>query len=53
MKQLLETVNEIHKENIVHLDIKSCNILVDKEDNLVLADFGLAELASSLNISDG
>lgn len=45
-KQLLTAVYTLHKENIIHQDIKSENILVFKDTNgnyhLELADFGLA-----------
>jgi len=40
-RQLVEGVSELHKNNIVHRDIKPQNVFLDSDDNLVLGDFGL------------
>jgi len=42
MKQLFEAIAFCHAEGIVHRDIKPSNILVSDNNELVLADFGLA-----------
>ena len=42
MQQLLNGLYFIHKNYILHRDIKTANILVTKEGKLKLADFGLA-----------
>lgn len=38
--QLLEALYSCHEMNIVHADVKPNNILIDVEDNAVLADWG-------------
>ncbi|ORX36332.1 kinase-like domain-containing protein [Kockovaella imperatae] len=42
MKQMLEGLAYIHENNIIHRDIKTANILVDKRGQVMIADFGLA-----------
>lgn len=42
--QLSDAVNAVHRLQIVHLDIKPGNILLDQDDNLKLGDFGLARM---------
>lgn len=41
------TLNSIHKKGIIHRDIKPENILVDKDENFVLTDFGIAHYEKS------
>ena len=42
LHQLTNAIEYMNKMNIVHRDIKLENILIDKQMNLVLADFGFA-----------
>ncbi|XP_003387081.1 PREDICTED: cyclin-dependent kinase 9-like [Amphimedon queenslandica] len=42
MQQLFNALAYIHGNNILHRDMKSCNILVTRKGELKLADFGLA-----------
>lgn len=39
---LLDSLENIHGQGIIHRDIKPENILVTKDENFVLADFGIA-----------
>lgn len=41
-KQLFEGLDYLHRRGVLHRDIKAANILVSKEGQLKLADFGLA-----------
>ncbi|TRM60326.1 kinase-like domain-containing protein [Schizophyllum amplum] len=42
MKQLLEGTEYMHRNNIVHRDMKAANLLINNEGVLQIADFGLA-----------
>ena len=43
---ILHALSLLHKEGIVHRDLKPDNCLVDKDNNLMLADFGLSMYSS-------
>jgi cyclin-dependent kinase len=43
MKQLLQAMAKIHSNGIIHRDMKPPNLLLNKNDDLFLADFGLSE----------
>ena len=46
---ICKSVNKIHKLGIVHNDLNSANVLVDKTNNVILSDFGDSELYGNLN----
>jgi eukaryotic-like serine/threonine-protein kinase len=43
-RQLSYLLRCVHGAGILHLDIKTCNILVGEDDMLVIADFGMARM---------
>ncbi|MCE0524091.1 MAG: protein kinase [Methylacidiphilales bacterium] len=43
MNHAVAALHSAHKANIVHLDIKPANFLVDRSNNIMLTDFGLAQ----------
>ena len=42
--QLADALHYVHKNSLVHRDVKPGNILIDGQDNPLLTDFGLAKL---------
>jgi eukaryotic-like serine/threonine-protein kinase len=42
--QVLKGLEYAHKNGIVHRDIKPANILIDSEDNALVADFGISHI---------
>jgi serine/threonine protein kinase len=43
LSHAVAALHAAHKANIVHLDIKPANFLIDRSNNIMLTDFGLAE----------
>jgi serine/threonine-protein kinase len=41
--QIGNALDFVHEKNIVHLDIKPSNIIIDKDDNARLIDFGVSK----------
>ncbi|WP_253805998.1 protein kinase [Paenibacillus sp. Cedars] len=42
VEQLIFCLDKIHSNNIVHRDIKPQNLLIDENNDVVLADFGIS-----------
>jgi eukaryotic-like serine/threonine-protein kinase len=49
--RLAEALAHVHAHDLVHRDVKPANILLDREDNAYLADFGLAHLAGATRLT--
>lgn len=43
-RQMSEALDYAHSQGLLHRDIKPSNILLDEQDNCLLADFGIARL---------
>jgi serine/threonine protein kinase len=50
MRECLEALRFIHENNVVHRDLKPENIFFDEHFNVVLGDFGLADVIDSSNL---
>ncbi|CAF1327012.1 unnamed protein product [Didymodactylos carnosus] len=42
-KRIKEALEYVHSQNIVHMDVKSANVMVDMDGKWYLADFGSAK----------
>ncbi len=51
MKQLTSAITHAHQNHIVHRDIKPHNILIDREGNVKITDFGIAMALSATSIT--
>lgn len=45
--QVLEALSTIHSVGLLHMDLKPDNIMVDKDDNAVLIDFGASKRSAN------
>ena len=45
--QVADALDEAHRQDVVHCDVKPGNLIVDEDDRVRLIDFGIARVASS------
>jgi serine/threonine protein kinase/tetratricopeptide (TPR) repeat protein len=50
-KQVCEGLSEAHKSGVVHRDLKPSNIMIDKEGNARIMDFGIARSLKAKGIT--
>ena len=43
IRQVCNALKEVHENNMLHLDVKPANIMLDKKGNAVLIDFGISK----------
>jgi serine/threonine protein kinase/Tfp pilus assembly protein PilF len=51
-KQICEGLAEAHRLGVIHRDLKSNNIMIDKEGNVRIMDFGIARSLEAKGITD-
>ena len=51
MRQLTSAISHAHQNHIIHRDIKPDNILIDRHDNVMITDFGIAMALSATSIT--
>lgn len=48
--QVCKAIDFAHKNGVIHRDIKPANILIDRQGNAMVADFGIAQLRDKTDI---
>ena len=50
-KQICEGLAEAHKQSVIHRDLKSSNIMIDRDGNVRIMDFGIAQSMGSKKLT--
>lgn len=50
-KQIAQALEYAHAKQVNHLDLKPLNILLDKDYNAVIADFGMAKMVETSKLT--
>jgi len=48
--QLIDTIQHAHSKAYYHRDVRAENIFIDKDDNILLSDWGFAIKANTVRI---
>ena len=49
---MLNGINYLHEQNVIHGDIKAANMLTDQNANIKLSDFGASKIVDGLHDLD-
>lgn len=52
IRQVCEGLNEAHRLGVVHRDLKPHNIMIDREGNAKIMDFGIAHTSKARGLTD-
>ena len=53
MMEILDAFSYAHKKGIIHRDIKPSNIFLNKDGHIKILDFGIAQIVSEVNKTQG
>ncbi len=51
--QMAKALAYLHHQHILHRDLKSANVIIDRAGNAVIADFGIAQIDQDSNLTRG